>query len=86
MSILSIAHKNIKVTTMKTNNDYDINNVPIWHKITLSFKEAALLTGIGECRLRLLAEKNPELIIHIDSKTRIKRDKLEKFIANHSFI
>lgn len=63
-----------------------IEDTPIWHKITLSFKEAALLTGIGENRLRALADRRPELVICIDSKRRIKRKKLEEWIDNSSFI
>lgn len=58
--------------------------VPLWHKITLSFKEAALLTGVGEQRLRALADRFPELTICIDTKKRLKRVKLTEWLQNHN--
>lgn len=57
-------------------------NVPLWQKITLSFHEAAQLTGVGENRLRALADRKPELTVTIDSKKRLKRKKLEDFLMN----
>lgn len=59
--------------------------VPIWEKVTLSYPEAAAFSGIGEKRLRALAERVPNLRICIDSKTRIKRVELEKYLleTNH---
>lgn len=60
--------------------------VPLWHKVTLSFKEARQLTGIGEQRLRALADRVPELAIQIDSKKRIKRQKLLDYLTIHTNI
>jgi hypothetical protein len=56
--------------------------IPIWHKLTLSYREASLLSGIGEARLRTLAERVPKLRVCIDSHSRIKRVELEKYIEN----
>lgn len=61
-------------------------DVPLWYKVTLSFKEAACLTGVGEQRLRALADRVPELAIQIDSKKRIKRQKLLDYLTIHTNI
>ena len=50
------------------NNNISTNKVPIWQKTTLSFKEAADLTGIGEKKLRAFADRNSDFVLCIDSK------------------
>lgn len=59
---------------------------PIWEKLTLSFEEAAEYSGIGENKLRLIADKNSDMTIRIGSRTRVKRAELEKFVANSNDI
>lgn len=65
------------------NNDLQLE-VPIFEKITLSFTEAARYSGIGEKRLRALADRHPELAINIDGRKRLKRKKLEDWIERAS--
>jgi hypothetical protein len=66
-------------------NNYSNNQsdrCPIYEKVTLSFPEASEYSGIGEARLRTLADNNPELVINIDSHRRLKRKKLEKWLES----
>ena len=58
------------------------NTVPIYHKITLSIKEANELTGIGinsiEDRLR---EPNCPFVLFVCVKKMIKRKEFEEYIS-----
>ena len=58
------------------------NTVPIYHKITLSIKEANELTGIGinsiEDRLR---EPNCPFVLFVGAKKMIKRKEFEEYIS-----
>ena len=56
------------------------NAIPIWEKVTLSYEEAATYSGIGAKKLRLLCEQEPDLIVRIGNRSRIKRKKLEEYI------
>ena len=57
--------------------------VPIWERTLLTIQEASDYTGIGVCRLRMLAEKpNSNLIIWVGSKKMFKRKKLDEFLEN----
>lgn len=62
------------------------NNVPLWHKTTLTVTEAAQLTGITEKTLRGLCYKHPEVCLEIGSsekrhpKILVKRRKLVDLI------
>lgn len=57
--------------------------VPIWEKLTLSIKEAAEYSGIGETRIRLLCETT-NIGISVGNHQRVKRKELEKLIQNIS--
>lgn len=57
--------------------------VPIWERTLLTIQEASDYTGIGACRLRMLAEKpNSNLIIWVGSKKMFKRKKLDEYLEN----
>lgn len=56
---------------------------PIWKKTTLTIKEAAQLSGIGEKKIRELTEqKNCEFVIFIGTHRRIKRRKFEEYLES----
>lgn len=63
-------------------------NVPIWEKVTLSIKEAAAYSGIGECKIRELCTnmRNNDFVLHIGSHTKIKRIPFTKFLLNSDSI
>ena len=55
--------------------------VPIWHKWTLSIDEAVAYSNIGECKLReLLNDNNCPFVLFIGRKMLIKRIKFEEFL------
>ena len=57
--------------------------VPSWERTLLTIQEASDYTGIGTCRLRMLAEKpNSNLIIWVGSKKMFKRKKLDEYLEN----
>ena len=60
----------------------DNNDVPIWHKYTLSIEEAAKYFRIGEKKLRKLAEENltANWVIMNGNRVQIKRIQFEKII------
>ena len=56
--------------------------VPIWHKATLSFEEAAAYSGIGVNKLRLMAsDEKCDFVLWNGSHRVIKRAELDKFIS-----
>lgn len=58
--------------------EYD---VPLWHKLTLTFEEAAAYSGLGVNKLRTLASENDcNFIIKNGSHLLIKRTALEEFL------
>lgn len=63
-----------------------ISEVKVCQKMTLSIKEAAALSGIGENKIRFLADKYDELTIHIGNHVRIKRKKLEELIMKLDYL
>lgn len=54
--------------------------------MTLSIKEAAALSGIGENKIRFLASKYAGLTIHIGNHIRIKRKKLEELVMKLDYL
>ena len=57
------------------------NEVSIWEKSNLTLAEAALYSGIGINRLRVLSdEKNCPFVLWVGSKRLIKRKKLDEFL------
>lgn len=58
-------------------------SVPVWHKITLSIEEAAELSGIGQKKLREMAQRPEcEFALRAGKTTRIKRKRLEEFLED----
>lgn len=57
-----------------------MEKIPVWEKYALTIKEAADYSGIGEKKLRRIAEEHDELVIRIGVKVLFKRAKLEKFL------
>ena len=64
------------------NKDEKLQVVPLWEKVTLSPEEAAAYTGIGENKLRKLAdEPGCDFVMWVGTNRRLlKRKKLEEFI------
>ena len=59
------------------------NTVPIYHKITLSIKEANELTGIGTNRIEdHLREPNCPFVLFVGTKKLVKRKEFKQFISN----
>lgn len=56
--------------------------VPLWHKYLLTIEEAAEYFGIGEKRLRRLANENvgAEYIMEVGSQLRFKRELFEAYL------
>ena len=58
------------------------NTVPIYHKITLSIKEAYELYGIGINRIEdHLREPNCPFVLFVGTKKMIKRNEFEQYIG-----
>lgn len=64
------------------------NRVPIWKKYSLNISEAADYYGIGEKRLRQIANENPgaDFILEIGSHTRSKRKLLEEYLDSSNTV
>ncbi|MDD6572079.1 MAG: excisionase [Thermoflexaceae bacterium] len=58
------------------------NNVPLWHKYTLTISEASVYFNIGEKKLRQLVQENAtaDFLLNNGVKVLIKRVKFEQFI------
>lgn len=56
--------------------------VPIWEKYSLTVQEAAKYYGIGEKRLRQIAEENQgsDFLLEIGSHIRFKRELFERYL------
>lgn len=60
------------------------NNIPVWHKVTLSIEEAAAYSGIGINKLRQLSDSEDcEFVLWVGSHKKIKRQKLDKFLSDN---
>ena len=61
-----------------------MNKVPISEKCLLTFKEAAAYFGIGENKLRKMAdfEECPDWIMYTGKRRLIKRVRLEQILMN----
>lgn len=66
-----------------TNKDL---HVPVWEKVTLSIKEAAAWSGIGEDKIRRICEESDKIALHIGNHTRVKRKEFEKYIMRNDYI
>lgn len=64
---------------MENNNKFV---VPIWKKYSLNIQEAAEYYGIGEKRLRQIADTNvgADFILEIGTHTRFKRRLFEEYL------
>jgi len=64
------------------------SNVSIPEKYTLTIEEAAQYFRVGECKLRRLAEQNPDAnwILQNGTRLQIKRKMFEKFIDESTSI
>ena len=56
--------------------------VPICQKAMLTVKEAAMLTNIGEHKIRLIVKQNPSanFILNVGTKCLLKRELFLKFL------
>lgn len=55
--------------------------VPIWEKTTLSIAEAALYSGIGQTKLRKMANREDcPFVLWVGHKCLIKRKPLEEYL------
>ena len=62
------------------------NTVPIYHKITLSIKEANDLTGIGINRIEAhLREPNCPFVLFLGTKKMVKRKEFEEYLSKALF-
>ena len=62
------------------------NTVPIYHKITLSIKEANDLTGIGINRIEAhLHEPNCPFVLFVGTKKMVKRKEFEEYLSKALF-
>lgn len=63
------------------------NEFPWWNKITLTIKEAAIYSGIGESTLRDRIKNNDyNFVLHVGTKILIKRVLFEKYINSINVI
>ena len=67
------------------NNQTQNNNtniVPLWEKYTLTIREAAEYFHIGENRLRLIVDENPnaDFVLINGNRVMIKKKLFEKYI------
>ena len=73
------------------NNQTQNNNtniVPLWEKYTLTIREAAEYFHIGENRLRLIVDENPnaDFVLINGNRVMIKKKLFEKYIDSVSEI
>lgn len=59
-----------------------INNVPIWHRYTLTISEASQYFNIGEKKLRQMVQENntADFLLNNGAKVLVKRVKFEQFL------
>lgn len=59
------------------------NTVPIYHKITLTIREAAEYSNIGINKIDQLTKKpNCPFVLYVGTKKLVKRKEFEKYISN----
>ena len=63
-----------------------LNSVPIYHKVTLTYEEAAEYYNVGINKLREICYLNPELRIMNGKKTLIKRQSMEDYLIKQDKI
>ena len=57
--------------------------VPIYHKIALTVKEAAVLSNIGMNKIdSMLRQPNCPFVLFVGTKKLVKRKEFEQFISN----
>ena len=66
----------------------DKDNVPLWHKYTLTISEASEYFNIGEKKLRQIVQENntADFVLNNVVKVLLKRKKFEQFIDEVSSI
>lgn len=58
-----------------------MKEIPIWEKSNLTLEEAAVYSGIGINKIRLLSDKEDcEFVLWVGTKRPIKRKKLDEYI------
>ena len=64
------------------------NDVPLWEKYTLTFREAAAYFHIGEKRLRMIVDENPlaDYLVMNGNRALIIRSLFEKYINESSVV
>ncbi len=60
--------------------------VPVRRKLTLTIREAAAYSGIGEKRLSELCQSHPSFLLYLGTKTLIKRIPFEQYIEQSSVL
>lgn len=56
--------------------------VPLWQKSNLTLEEAAIYSGIGRNKLRMISDdENCKFVLWVGSKRLIKRKQFDEFIA-----
>ena len=72
----------IRLNRQKVSEYAGKKTVPIWHKYLLTIEEAAEYFGIGEKRLRRLANESmgAEYVMEVGSQIRFKRVLLEAYL------
>ena len=63
-------------------NDMGYNSIPVWRRYTLTIEEAAGYFHIGEGKLRMLIDQNPNGDFYVMNGNRalIKRVKFEHYL------
>lgn len=58
------------------------DNIPVWHRFTLTIEEAARYYHIGEGKLRSIIERNPcaEFYLMNGNRALIKRELFEQYL------
>lgn len=66
----------------------DLDDIPLWHKYTLTINEASKYFRIGENKLRKIVEenKNSSFILMNGNRIQIKRKQFEKIIDSIDII
>ena len=62
-------------------------NIPVFEKLTLTVKEASLMSNIGEHKLRSIAkEPGCRFSLFVGRRILIKRKNFEEYLNNHSVL
>ena len=79
--------KLLKIIEGSIHKSKAMNPVPIYHKITLTIKEAADLTNIGINRIDAMMRKpNCPFVLFVGNKKLVKRKEFEEFISKSLYI